>query len=357
MNELDGQIDSVEIEAPLPDDLIEELIDFWEVIFETSFEDLRSVLAAAESVQNSDILYLVRHGKKLASSSHLTISKSNPELGGLGEMATAPEFRRLGLASKLCERALDDFRTQGGQALFLGTGNPAAARVYNRLGWRKLAGASVMVFIASGDSPETFLVDYFRKDGSTTTAVASASERIPMIPLLISPHDWQVLDANVGIFSTRYVVQSSCMGLYPRYEALVREGRGEWFRARTDRGNLVGLATAQLDQSTIDPRLNPSGSRDQPSIESIGTQCQVDAFTHQNYIGALEDLIQAAMSWGVSRGVPLCSATLSVEDENKRALFESLGFREAGTGEEFNLDGRRVASVRLERSAADALST
>ena len=351
MNELDEQMDSLEIESPLPDDLTEELIDFWEVIFETSFEDLRSVLAAAERAQNQDILYLVRQGKKLASSSHLTISKSNPELGGLGEVATAPEFRRLGLASKLCERALNDFRTQGGQALFLGTGNPAAARVYNRLGWRKLAGANVMAFIASGDSPETFLVDCFRKDGSTTTAVASASERIPMIPLLISPHDWQVLDANVGIFSTRYAVQHSCMGLYPRYEALVREGRGEWFGARTDRGNLVGLATAQLDQSPIE------SLEGQPSIESIGTQCQVDAFTHQNYIGAWKDLIEAAMSWGASRGVPLCSATLSVEDENKRALFESLGFREAGTGEEFNLDGRRVASVRLERSAADALAT
>ena len=49
---------------------------------------------------------------------------------------------------------------------FLGTVNPAAARVYHRLGWRKLAGAEVMANILSGESPEAFLVEYFQKGAS-----------------------------------------------------------------------------------------------------------------------------------------------------------------------------------------------
>ncbi len=156
-----------------------------------------------------------------------------------------------------------------------------------------------------------------------------------MIPLLIFPHNWQVLDANLGMFSTRYVVQNSCMGLYPRYETLTRERRGAWFGARTSRGHLIGLSTVHLD------KLN---------------QCQVDGFTHQNYLAdAWENLIQAAIRWGIVRGASLCWAIVSAEDENKRSLFESLRFREVGTREEFNLDGRRVASVRLEKAIDDGV--
>lgn len=322
------------IEAPLPKDLIEELINFWQAVFESSYERFRGMLAAEECAENRNIIYLIRKGKKLGGTCHLTVSKSNPELGALGEVATAPELRRVGIASTLCERARDDFRTYGGQALLLGTINPAAARVYSRLGWCKLDGTNVMALITSGDSPETFLADYFRERDSARIATATAAVRVPMIPLLISPHEWQVLDANVGMFSTRYVVQNSCVGLYPRYKAVIREGRSAWFGARTGRGRLVGLSTVCLGKPG---------------------QCQVDGFTHQNYPGAWEDLVQAAMRWGVAHGAAFCWATVSAQDENKRSLFESLGFRKAGKGDKFNLDGldgRRVASLRLKKSAA-----
>ena len=329
MNTLSGQSEVTRVEVPLPEDLAEELIGLWETTFETSYDGFRNQLAAGESAQNSDTVYLIRKGEHLGGTCHLTVSRSNPELGGLGEVATPPEFRRMGIATRLCTDAREDFRRQGGRALFLGTVNPEAARVYARLGWRKLAGATVMALITNGDSPETFLVDSFRESGPVTVAPATAAERIPMIPLLITPHDWQVLDANAGMFSTRYAVQHSCMGLYPKYEALLREGRGAWFGARTDRGLLVGLSTACLDGSG---------------------QCQVDGFVHQNASDSWEDLLQAAVRWGVEQGAPLCRARLSVEDEEKRSRFESLGFHAAGTGEAFNLDGRQVTSARMEKA-------
>lgn len=320
-----------QIEVPLAEDLIEELISFWQTIFKTSYKYFRRLLAGAECAQNSDIIYLMRKGKELCGTCHLTISKSNPELGGIGEVGTAPDFRHMGIASTLCASARDNFRMRGGQALFLGTGNPAAARVYSRLGWRKLARANVMILTASEDSPEAFLVDYFREGGLARVAAATASMRIPMIPLIITPHDWQVLDANVGIFSTRYSVQNSCMGLYPRYDKFVRDKRAAWFGAYTARGRLVGLSTARLDRSG---------------------QCRVDGFSHQNYLCAWEGLIEAATGWGVARGAHVCWATVPVKDKNKRSLFESLGFRESGTGEEFNLDGRQVTSICLQKVAA-----
>ena len=323
-------MDFTRLNVPLPEELIRELTVFWEEIFENSYEDFKPIFAGDEIEDNEDILYLIRQGEELAGTSHLTIGRAAPRLGGLGEVATPPAFRRQGIAARLCEAARDDFRGQGGEAFFLGTGNPAAARIYYRLGWRKLAGANVMALIVSGKSPEAFLVDYFREAaGQTTIIQGTAAQRIPMIPLIVCPHDWQVLDANAGIFSTRYAVQSSCMGLYPKYDALIQHQNGAWFGAQTDSGHLIGLATARLDGSGV---------------------CYVDGFTHQRCLNAWGDLIQAAMDWGADRGAAEWRGTLSIEDEDKRSLFESLGFEVAGEGEAFTLGERQVPSALLKRS-------
>ena len=324
-------MDFTRINAPLQEGLIQELTVFWEEIFENSYEDFKPIFAGDEIEDNEDTLYLIRQDEDLAGTSHLTVGKAAPRLGGLGEVATPPAFRRQGIAAQLCEAALDDFRKQGGEAFFLGTGNPAAARIYYRLGWRKLAGANVMALIVSGNSPETFLVDYFREaEGYATIVPGTSAQRIPMIPLIVCPHDWQVLDANAGIFSTRYAVQSSCMGLYPKYDALIQQQNSAWFGAQTNSGHLIGLATAHLDESGV---------------------CHVDGFTHQSHLDAWRDLVQAAMDWGADRGATEWSGTLSVEDEDKRSLFESLGFETAGEGEAFTLGERQVPSVLLKRPA------
>ncbi len=323
-------MDFTRINVPLPEGLIPELTLFWEEIFENSYEDFKPIFAGNEIEDNEDILYLTRQGEDVAGTSHLTVGKAVPRLGGLGEVATPPAFRRQGIAARLCEAARDDFRRQGGEAFFLGTGNPAAARIYYRLGWRKLAGANVMALIVSGNSPEAFLVDYFREaEGQITIVPGTSAQRVPMIPLIVCPHDWQVLDANAGIFSTRYAVQSSCMGLYPKYDSLIQGQNGTWFGAQTGTGHLIGLATARLDGSGV---------------------CHVDGFTHQQCLEAWGDLIQAAMDWGADRGATEWCGTLSVEDEDKRPLFEPLGFEAARAGEAFTLGERQVPSVLLKRS-------
>ena len=329
---MDRQMESIKIEVPLPEALAEELIHFWQAIFETSYEEFRGLLAGAERAHNRDIVYLIRQGRQLIGTCHLTIPTAAPAVGGFGEVATAPAFRGRGIARALCAQARDDFRSQGGQALFLGTGNPTAARVYHRVGWRKLAGAMVMANITTGDSPEAFLVDYFRECGTAHVIMGTAADRIPVIPLLVSPHDWQVLDANVNRISTRYATLTSCMGLYPRYQALTQDGHGAWFSTRTRRGQSVGLATIRIDGLH---------------------QAQVDGFAHHNFRSVWSDLIEAAIRWGADRGASLMRAAVSVEDEEKQALFASLGFRQTGRDDGFSIGGRQVAAIHLERTTAD----
>ena len=140
-------------------------------------------------------------------------------------------------------------------------------------------------------------------------------------------HNWRLLDANVGLFSTRYKVQSSCMGLYPRYQALLQENCGSFFEARAEKGSLVGLSTARLE----DPKT-----------------CRVDGFTHGSHTTIWNELINAAVRWGAERGAERINALVALEDEVKRAAFKSLDFSQAAAGPDFSLEDREIPSVRLE---------
>ena len=314
---------------PLPPALSDELVAFWQDIFQTDYQPFRGVLNGEESEYNQDAFYLVQESGRTVGSAHLTLAGSNPELGGLGEVATTSEFRGRGLATALCTRARDDFRQAGGQALFLGTVNPDAARLYHRLGWRKMAGANAMAFISDRRSPEAFLVDYFRDGSNSTVATGSMAARVPMIPLIFVPHDWQLMDANIGLISTRYADQNSCMMLYPRYAALAKDGFGTWFCARSSHGRTVGLASARLDGAG---------------------GCQMDGFAHHCYQDTWETLIAAASDWAIARGANSCWIRVSREDEQKIGLCGALGFRPVGDAEPCALGTRQVPALRLEKT-------
>ncbi len=315
------------VEAPLEPDLVDELFEFWVSNFVFPVDITPQDLLEGDPAERMTV-HLRRLSGKLAGACLMATSKGLPSVGGFGEVATRPEFRRRGIATELCRHALDDFRAGGGQALFLGTDNPDTARIYYRLGWRKLAGADVMANISDGRSPEEFLVDHFRDLGPVTVRAATVADRAPMIPLLVSPRDWQVLDSNAAMFSTRYAIQNSCMGLYRRYSTVARDGQGAWFIAVTEGGHVVGLSTIRLDGNG---------------------GCRVDGFTHKSYLGLWGELIQATTDWGEGRGASSFSATVSAEDEEKQSLFESIGFRGTGPGEPFDMGGREVAGVHLER--------
>ena len=314
------------LEAPLPAELVEELFAFWGAIFGEHSDLPPEVFGGEEGEHNRTSVYLDRQGDWITGTCVLMVSKRMPIIGGISAVATSPQFRRSGIATQLCRQAVDDFREGGGQAIFLGAGIPNADRIYHRLGWRKLAGSNVMANISNRDSPEAFLVDYFRDLRAASARTAHPQDRIPMIPLLHVPHDWQVLDSNVGMFSTRYAVQGWCMSLYRRYAAVAADGRGSWFSVVTDSGRVVGLSTARLDESG---------------------RCRVDAFAHKNHMSVWRELVQAATDWGTGRGASSFEATVSIEDEEKRGLFESIGFQAADRGEPFKIGGRQVESVRL----------
>ena len=120
-----------------------------------------------------------RDADVLAGTCGIMTPRANPEFAGIGEVATRPEYRGRGIAGRLCRQALDEFTENGGEAVFLGTENPSAARIYHRLGWRRIANSTVYANITSGASPEEYLADYFRAPSPVDILPGDASLRVP----------------------------------------------------------------------------------------------------------------------------------------------------------------------------------
>lgn len=314
--------------TPIDATLVDELFGFWDRIFSQQHDIPADAFLGVTDKENCCDVYVERKKDKIVATCNIIYPRANPQLGGFGEVATEPMYRQQGLATNLCRQALADFRDRDGQAIFLGTNNWSASRIYHRLGWRKLAGSNVMANISNGDSPETFLVDFFQPSGSITIRPGGPFLRVPIIPLLNTPHDWQILDANIGMISTRYETQQSCNGLYRRYLSGIPDGCGACFAAVTDDGRVVGLSTA---------RLGTSGDY------------QVDGFTHSQFIDYYSDLMDAAIQWGTSSNATDVHAKLSIEDEDKQHLFESLGFRQLQKKDEIGLGDRKVQFVQYKK--------
>jgi len=222
------------VESPLPEKLVDNLLEMWTEIFGQDYlsnQNIRPVLLGKEKKYNRDIVFLAQHKEKIIATSHLTISKFDKRIGGIGEVATDKQYRSKGLARNLCSMAIEEFEKKKGEWLFLGTSNPVAARLYNSLGWRFVPGTKVMMRITGLKSPEDFFRYYRKQIKSNNIKIVSGSPcfRLQIIPPIIFPHDEIILDYNTGIFSTRWFVQKSCMGLYPRYEKVYSDGA--WFVA------------------------------------------------------------------------------------------------------------------------------
>lgn len=311
---------------PLDAELIDELTRLWEQVFECSFSGLKPVLEGSEVEDNNDVVYVARDGDRVAGTCHLTVCKSDPRVGGVGEVAVPPEYRRQGLATKLCQQALDEFRSVGGEALFLGTVNPEAARVYERLGWRRLNGSTVMLWNKQQMLPDEFLRDWFREqNGPRNVPPALATIRIPLIPLAVADHPWLILDINTELYSTRHVTQNSCMGLYPRYEQAAK--RGAIFRAWTPDDMFVGAVTVRFDGEH---------------------SARIDGFTHADYRGYWDGLIESAVRFARDERGLKCYAVVAAADEEKRRAFEITAFRDVGSAGTILLNGCTVAMRRLE---------
>lgn len=257
------------------------------------------VFYGEEEKWNSTNIYQHRVNNQTIATGILIRSLALPSLGGLGEVSTDPEYRGKGLATAICERLVGDFRNTEGRALFLGTVNPDAARIYERLGWRHIKGTKLMVNMSGFAEYDVFIREYFSDAVPATICEAKPSARIPLIPLIIFPHDWTILDSNISLYSTNVMTQLSCLGLYRRYDNLRSHQQGEWFTLLSEDEKVLGISSAAH-----------KGEK----------RYQVDGFCHPYYEDFFVQLVQAAVNWCESMDAREIIINVLKEDIDKENL-------------------------------------
>lgn len=201
-------------------------------------------LMGMEAAVNTDIVWEAWEEDRLVGTIHATIPKCCPTICGLSAMATHPSVRGKGLGKILFAKIIEEYESQGVTTAFLGTSNPIAAKLYHALGFSFIPGSHVMVRYQQGDTVD-FCREHFAQVREDCTILTDDSAiRIPMIPLVLMGGNTKVLDVNTGLFHRDFVTQRSCMGLYPRYETLLKSGGH--FYAAVDNSGIVGAILSTM---------------------------------------------------------------------------------------------------------------
>lgn len=276
--------------------LLEDTFGIEEVIVEAP------QLMGAEVAVNRDIVWEAWEDGKLLGTIHTTIPKSDPTICGLSAMATDPAVRGKGLGRILFAKIIEEFESQGVTTAFLGTSNPIAAKLYHSLGFSFLSGSHVMVRYAQGDTVDFCREHYAPVREDCRILKDDSAIRIPMIPLTLMGGNTKVLDVNTGLFHRDFVTQRSCMGLYPRYDALLKKG-GHFYGAVDEKGTLGALLSTM--------------------VTDIGIRA--DFFCCDGFEGLLPKLV-AACEDAIHLQIADC-------DGKKQALAKALGFSPVGKAE------------------------
>ena len=182
-------------EAPIQESLLQELIELWETIPELrTNEEWQRELLGLEPPFNRILIYIVREGGRVVAMCQFYISRRMPVLSEFSYPGTRPECRGRGIATELWGAAIDDMKAMGVDAIFLGTFDRIAFRLYRRLGFSKLPASLTFVQALNGLSADEFLVDWFRDGGPATVSPWRSRRSAPVLP----PHRFTARLASLG---------------------------------------------------------------------------------------------------------------------------------------------------------------
>ncbi len=281
-----------------------EILALWSAVFGEAEAALEAPqIDGSEADENEDFLYVIRDAGRLAGTIHATIPRAAPTLCGLSGMCVAPEYRGRGLARQLFGAMVEDLDGAGVEAAFLGTDNPVAARLYAGFGFAFLPGSNVMARFLRGSALEYGRRAFLRPRERFATRPFSPAMRIPMIPLALHRGSQFLLDCNAEIFTSAAVTQRSCMGLYPKYESMLRRGGGGYCAWAED-GVLGTIA----------------------SVKMTGEGPRADFFGCDAFLPAVPELLERCRAqFGPLR------FQIAAVDAGKRACVERLGCRPGET--------------------------
>ena len=267
----------------------------------------RRQLSGCELAENADTLLYAEEDGRTLGTCHMTYCRETGH-GGLSGLCVRPECRGGGVGKTLFGMAVDAFDETGGAYLYLGTSNPAAARMYRGFGFAFEAGSNVMYRAKS-----LSLLSLYGKDTRPGRVEdATDSLRIGIIPLTLRRGNVFLKDANTGAVDNGFLTQLSCMGLYPKILSILQRG---------------GAVKVVKDEATRLP-------------VALGSAVELDGRRYADVFGVDEAAGVLPALLGALCGDGPCCARLYDGDAAKRALFASAGFQ---PGEETRITVNGIA--------------
>jgi len=241
-----------------------------------------------------------------------------PDMAVMGGVATAEAYRGQGLASAVVGAACERFDSAGGRFLYLGTSNPAARRIYERLGFRLLAGH---VFCRS--AREARQDEGFAPGRPVAAHPDSWGDMASIVPLYLLQHPCILADSGIGLPSARVAEPRRCVRIFQDLWKSI-EPAGKWAVLRNDLGWPVASALAR-------PVAPPDAG------------FSVDFLWHPDYS---VEAVGFVASWLAEiESASGCACRMLICDGDDWKLHEAcaLGFERAeGGGGNVDLNGRKV---------------
>lgn len=132
-----ASIETVQLTPPVPAAVGDAVVELLRHKGQPWVDDIRRRLSGAVA-DASDHYFVARCADELVGHVWYTTHQAAPELGLIGHIYTAPEWRRRGVAAQLVDAALTHFRQSGGRLLQLYTSTPYTLDFYRRFGFEEL---------------------------------------------------------------------------------------------------------------------------------------------------------------------------------------------------------------------------
>ena len=304
------------LEPPVDPDLIDKCCALWETTFHSPFDQARRALAGDEP-ENRFVLRVALIDGELAGTTEITTSGDDPAIGGVGEVAVPPKFRRRGIAERLFAESCNEFFIGGGETLFLGTENPAAAHLYRKYGFRYIPSTLNMGCNKHGRIPDDVLYDYrHAADDDRSIVHLSVRHRLQVIPFVMAPHEVMVVNRHSNYISTRHQRLHGCMSLFGRFAQAAEQGAV--FVCESSNHRLIAIASVTLDQGIA----------------------EVDGCALPGELESGKATLEAAIGWAKEQGAHTMRFLAAKEDVVKLAWFQSLGMEWQESERTLNIDGR-----------------
>lgn len=278
--------------------------------------DIKERLEGERLEWSCDYFVIAQIGEKIVSNIWFGTSSRNQEIGTLGHVFTRPEYRGRGLCSALMEVVCRIFKEQGGLAMYLGSDNPVAIRIYERYGFRLYnppsGSGGTFRWVVKG-APDAFDDAYFAPL-SVSIRQGHPGDLSLMGALYNCPHPWLIKD-----FAHQVYRESGFEGQFLRAIQEIRQG-GSFHVLENSAHRIMGAAL-----------LIPNRQPYQGHVKTL------DFLVHPNYFDHAESLVERTLTEAEPDEVIRAYAASS--DEEKIAILESLSFRSQGSlSDQFRTD-------------------